>query len=106
MRYLFSLKFLLSSILPHVISSNTLISYLGFIKLTGNMISGDVAMVTEGTPPLTRNCNIFPRFPHYFAVVASKYQCLFTDFMVCLIFVSYLHICILMLFSIGKLFKM
>ena len=58
------------------------------MKLPGNMIMGDVAMVTID---LTRNCNIFPRFSHYFAVVASKYQCLLTDFRVYLIFVSYLH---------------
>ena len=45
MRYLFSLKFLLSSILPYVISSHTLISYLGLIKLPANMITGDDAMV-------------------------------------------------------------
>ena len=51
---------------------------------------GDVAMVTKGTPPLTRYCGIFRRFPHYFAVVASKYQCIFTYFMVCLTFILHL----------------
>ena len=39
---------------------------------------------------LTRNCNVFPSFPHYLAVVASEYQCLFTDFIdfICFIFTS------------------
>ena len=53
MRYVFSFKLLLSSILPYIISSNTLISYLGFMKLSGNMFMGDVTMVTKGTPTLT-----------------------------------------------------
>ena len=53
MRNVFSLKLLLFSILPYAISSNTLISYLGFMKLPSNVIRGDVAMVTKGIPPLT-----------------------------------------------------
>ena len=42
------------------------------------------------TIDLTRNCNIFPRFPYYFAVVASEYECILIDFMVCWTFVLYL----------------
>ena len=54
------------------------------------IITGNVAMVTKGID-LTRNCNIFPRFPYYFAVVASEYKCILIDFMVCWAFVLYLH---------------
>ena len=37
----------------NVFSLKLLNLYLGFMKLPSNMISGDVAMVTKGIPPLT-----------------------------------------------------
>ena len=35
--------------------------------------------------------NTFPMFRYYFVVMASKSQCILTDIIVCLTFVSYLH---------------